>query len=189
MQVPLSSKLKRISAIHKHSSRMYEYSHAYKFIRMRGPDLKGFAEMAVWKGAVVQPRLNSLEQILSTSSKKSPALPPGTDEEGVAQQTDTKVFPSEQAPTNIPSALHIPANVLSKEVSHVEIQSSSESRQSEESASDKSRLEAHRVDSGFSASNGSSEENSEREECTDSATKSEAHKKGNPRFCISFRLH
>ena len=52
MQVPLSTKLKKLSVVHKRGVRNFE--HMYKFIPMRGPEMKGFAEMAVWKGAVAQ---------------------------------------------------------------------------------------------------------------------------------------
>jgi len=162
---------------------MHEFSHTYKFIRMRGPELKGYAEMAVWKLAVVQPRSSTPVQTQSRDSKRTPTLhhlSAGTDEvEGVAQQMDTKEFQCEQAPTDVPSVLHLPASVPSKGASHVEIQSSStsESQPSEATSSD-------RVDSGFSASNGSSEENNEQKESTDSATKSEPPKKGNPSLIL-----
>ena len=47
-QVTLSAKLKRLS-LKPRNSRIYSFSQSYRFIQMRGPKLKGFAEMAVLK--------------------------------------------------------------------------------------------------------------------------------------------
>ncbi len=49
-QVPLSAKLKSLSI--KRPSRVYDLNYSYRFIQMKGPKLKGFAEMAVAKREV-----------------------------------------------------------------------------------------------------------------------------------------
>ena len=60
----------------KRSSRIYDFNHTYQFIQMRGPNLKGFAEMAVTKAkdheAVDHPMTPI--QLLSKNPKYSPQL-------------------------------------------------------------------------------------------------------------------
>ena len=45
----LSSKLKKQLSLRSKSSKVYDTQHSYHFIQMRGPKLKGYAEMAVIK--------------------------------------------------------------------------------------------------------------------------------------------
>ena len=47
LQVSLSSKLKKQLSLRSKSSKVYDAQHSYHFIQMRGPKLKGYAEMAV----------------------------------------------------------------------------------------------------------------------------------------------
>ena len=47
LQVSLSSKLKKQLSLRSKSSKVYNAQHSYHFVQMRGPKLKGYAEMAV----------------------------------------------------------------------------------------------------------------------------------------------
>ena len=49
VQVSLTSKLKKQLTLRSKSSKIYDVQRSYHFIQMRGPKLKGFAEMAVIK--------------------------------------------------------------------------------------------------------------------------------------------
>ena len=57
----------------KRSSRIYDFNHTYQFIQMRGPNLKGFAEMAVGKAGTHETNGRSVH-LLSTNPKHSPQL-------------------------------------------------------------------------------------------------------------------
>ena len=155
LQVPLSTKLKKLSVIHKRG--MHNFERMYKFIPMRGPEQKGFAEMAVWKGAVVQPRSSS-------------SVTPRNHVSSGIEKVQNK---EQDMNKNEPLDGTVPDSVSPIRASDDQVQRNSEPRQSGESSvgmplSDSSS----RIESSHLASPESSIEG---EECTE---KTETHKKG-----------
>ena len=173
LQVPLSTKLKKLSVVHKRG--MHNFERMYKFIPMRGPEQKGFAEMAVWKGAVVQPR--------SSSS----VIPHNHVSSGIEKVQNEEQHMDKNGPLDgkVPDSVSpIPTNQSSVRASGDQVQSDSEPRQSGEFSvcmplSDSSS----RIESSHLAS---PESSSEGEECN---VKTETHKKGRvePAYIINPR--
>ena len=162
LQVPLSTKLKKLSVIHKRG--MDSFERMYKFIPMRGPEQKGFAEMAVWKGAVVQPR---------SSSSVTPRNHVSSGIEKV-QNEEQHVDKNGPLDGTVPDSVSpIPTNQSSIRASDDQVHRNSAPRQSGESSvgmplSDSSS----RIESSHLAS---PESSIEEKECTE---ETETHKKG-----------
>lgn len=143
---------------------MHNFEHMYKFIPMRGPEHKGFAEMAVWKGAVVQPRSSSSvtpHNHVSSEIEKVQNKEQHVDKNGPLDETQ----PDSVSP--------IPTNQSSIRASDDQVQRNSEPKQSGEfSVAMPLSDSSSRIESSHLASPESSIEG---EECTG---KTETHKKG-----------
>ena len=163
LQVPLSTKLKKLSVIHKRG--MDNFERMYKFIPMRGPEQKGFAEMAVWKGAVVQPR-----------SSSSSVTPHNHVSSGIEKVQNKEQDMDKNGPLDgtVPDSVSpIPTNQSSIRASDDQVHRSSEPRQSGESSVGMSLSDSSsRIESSHLAS---PESSIEEKECTE---KTETHKKG-----------
>ena len=66
LQVPITERLKKMSV--KRSSKVYDSNRTYRFIQMRGPGLKGFAEMAVSRHDGTAPSHTTPGELLSRHS-------------------------------------------------------------------------------------------------------------------------
>lgn len=140
---------------------MRNFEHMYKFIPMRGPEMKGFAEMAVWKGAVVQAQ---------TYGPAAPQnhVPSGNEKE---EPCGDKSGPLDRKVSD--SISPVPADQSSIRASGNQIQSNSEPRKSGEFFAGVPLADSRiKVESSHLASTDSS---SEEEVCT---VKTETHKKG-----------
>ncbi len=66
-QTNIASKLRRLT-FKSRNSRVFDLSTPYHFVRMRGPHLKGFAEVAVWKKDVSLSKLKPCTPIVVDTS-------------------------------------------------------------------------------------------------------------------------